>query len=72
MRRQLKRNYVYKENKGRIGNFFLPACEREIMAIDDFLSRAVPEPSVRFFENIRDFNACFSRAETNGDGIDED
>jgi uncharacterized protein YeaO (DUF488 family) len=27
LRRELKRNYVYKDNKGRIGNFFLPACE---------------------------------------------
>jgi hypothetical protein len=72
LRRQLKRNYVYKENKGRIGNFFLPACEKEIIAIDYFLSRAVPELSLRFFEDIRDFNACFSRAETDGDGINGD
>ena len=63
LRQELKRNYVYKDNKGRIGNFFLPACEEEIIAIDTFLGTTVPMLSVEFFEDIRKFNAGFSRAE---------
>ena len=63
LRQELKRNYVYKDNKGRIGNFFLPACEEEIIAIDTFLGTTVPMLSVEFFEDIRKFNASFSRAE---------
>jgi len=62
MRRALKRNYVYKDNKGRIGNFFLPACEDEVVAIDTFLGKSVPTLSVAFFEDVRNFNATFSRA----------
>lgn len=73
LRRELKRNYVYKDNKGRIGNFFLPACEKETAAIDAFLGRAVPPLSAKFFEDIRDFNACFSRAELDEeDGCDDE
>jgi hypothetical protein len=63
LRRELKKNYVYKDNKGRIGNFFLPACEEQVLAIDSFLGSAVPKLSVRFFDDIRSFNASFSRAE---------
>ena len=63
LRRELKRNYVYKDNKGRIGNFFLPACEDEIVAIDTFLGTAVPTLSVEFFQDVRSFNASFSRAD---------
>ena len=62
LRRALKRNYVYKDNKGRIGNFFLPACEDEVVAIDTFLGTSVPSLSVDFFEDVRNFNATFSRA----------
>ena len=73
LRRELKRNYVYKDNKGRIGNFFLPACEKETIAIDNFLGRSVPHLSAQFFEDVRDFNACFSRAEVGADDVsDED
>jgi hypothetical protein len=63
LRRELKSNYVYKDNKGRIGNFFLPACEDEIVAIDTFLGTAVPTLSVEFFRDVRNFNSSFSRAE---------
>ena len=63
LRQELKRNYVYKDNKGRIGNFFLPACEEEIIAIDTFLGTTVPMLSVEFFEDVRRFNASFSCAE---------
>jgi len=63
LRRELKSNYVYKDNKGRIGNFFLPACEVEVFAIDTFLGKAVPTLSAEFFRDVRNFNSSFSRAE---------
>lgn len=72
LRRELKKNYVYKDNKGRIGNFFLPACEEETLAIDTFLGSAVPQLSAAFFEDIRNFNACFSRAEIEESEPEED
>lgn len=72
LRRELKRNYVYKDNKGRIGNFFLPSCELQTLAIDTFLGRTLPSLSAEFFEDIRNFNACFSRAESSDDDGDED
>jgi hypothetical protein len=69
----LKRKYVYKDNKGRIGNFFLPACEKEVIAIDNFLATSVRGLSQEFFEDIRTFNICFSRAEVGDDeGEDEE
>ncbi len=71
LRRALKRNYVYKDNKGRIGNFFLPACEEEVVAIDTFLGTAVPSLSVEFFQDVRNFNASFSRAKL-GEEEDEE
>jgi hypothetical protein len=71
LRRELKRNYVYKDNKGRIGNFFLPACEEEIVAIDTFLGTTVPMLSIEFFEDVRNFNASFSRADL-GEGEKEE
>lgn len=70
LRRSLKRNYVYKDNKGRIGNFFLPACDEEVIAIDTFLGTLVPKLSVEFFEDVRRFNSSFSRIkleETDGE-----
>ena len=72
LRRELRRNYVYKDNKGRIGNFFLPACEEQILAIDTFLGIAVPKLSAAFFEDIRSFNASFSRAEMAENDGEED
>ena len=69
LRRELKRHYVYKDNKGRIGNFFLPACGAEVDAINTFLGRAVPTLSVEFFHDISNFNASFSRADV---GEEED
>lgn len=64
LRKELKRNYVYKENKGRIGNFYLPACRREVEDIDAFLSTELSVFSRAFFDDIRDFNASLSRAQT--------
>jgi hypothetical protein len=74
LRRELKRNYVYKDNKGRIGNLYSPACEEQVIAIDTFLGTAVPILSFDFFEDIRNFNSCFSRAETTDEyeGVGDD
>jgi len=72
LRRELKKNYVYKDNKGRIGNFFLPGCEKEIVAIDNYLATVVPGLSGEFFEDIRGFNSCFSRAEIAEDNEEEE
>jgi hypothetical protein len=64
LRRELKKNYVYKDNKGRIGNFFLPACEEQTLAIDALLSQTIPGLSPEFFADIRAFNSSFSRIES--------
>ncbi|PIY48822.1 MAG: SAM-dependent methyltransferase [Armatimonadetes bacterium CG_4_10_14_3_um_filter_59_10] len=72
LRKELKRNYVFKNNKGRIGNFFLPACEREVVAIDTFLASSLPGLSLEFFEDVRGFNACFSRAEVSDAEAEDD
>ena len=61
--RKLRRQYVFKDNVGRVGNYFLPACGREIRDIDDVLSRDVAVLSEEFFEDIREFNKSFSRSE---------
>jgi hypothetical protein len=72
LRRELKNNYVYKDNKGRIGNFFLPACDAEIVAIDNFLGTAVPKLSVEFFQDVRNFNSSFSRADLGEEERDDE
>lgn len=69
---EMKRNYVYKDNKGRIGNYFLPACEKEIIAIDAFLGSTVAGLSWEFFDDIRNFNACFSRADISDEETDNE
>jgi superfamily II DNA or RNA helicase len=71
LREQLKQHYVYKDNRGRIGNFFLPACEERIYEIDRFLGEEVPGLSRDFFRDIAEFNVSFSRAETDM-GVDAD
>jgi hypothetical protein len=67
LRRELRRHYVYKDNKGKIGNYLLPACEREVAAIDEFLAKRVPLLSGSTIHDIHEFNSCFSRA----DAVDE-
>jgi hypothetical protein len=57
---KLRSFYVYKDNKGRIGNYYLPRCEAEILAIDDFLADHVPGLSRSFFESVRASNKAFS------------
>jgi hypothetical protein len=63
LRARLRENYVYKDNKGRIGNFYLPGCEREVQYIDELLVKALPILSKPFFESVRAFNMCFSRVQ---------
>jgi hypothetical protein len=58
----LRKQFVFKENKGRIGNFFLPACAKEVEEIDNYLSTNVDGFSRDFFDDIRAFNSSFSRA----------
>ena len=68
LRNKLQDNYVYKDNKGRIGNFYLPACEREISAIDTLLAKAVPGLTTEFLLDIQNSNICFSRVQVDADG----
>lgn len=74
LRSALRAQYVYKDNKGRIGNYYLPACVAEIEAIDSVLATGVPGLSASLFVDIRDSNSRFSRAEVEDqedDGDDE-
>jgi len=63
LKRELKQHYVFKDNKGRIGNFFLPACAATTSRIDSAIARHVPHLSEEFFEDVRAFNQSFSRAD---------
>ena len=73
LRIELSKRYVYKDNKGRIGNYFLPACESNIAAIDRVLATRVPQLTEQFVDDIRECNAMFSRAniDIEADGEDE-
>lgn len=71
LRVKLRSNYVCKDNKGKIGNFFLPACKSEIQAIDNLLADNVEYFSREFFENIRLFNENFSRANVSVDDCED-
>lgn len=67
LRTELATHYVFKDNKGRIGNFFLPACQNSIETIDAAITQAIPELSMEFFEDIRESNRIFSRASIEAD-----
>jgi hypothetical protein len=62
LRTELRKHYVYKDNKGRIGNWFLPGCDEQIKAIDAALANCTGL-NAAFFEDLREFNLSFSRAE---------
>jgi hypothetical protein len=66
LRTELRKHYVYKDNKGRIGNYFLPACDDQIQMINAVLSNSVGLDT-SFFEDIHEFNLSFSRAEGDDD-----
>lgn len=64
LRKDLKKQYVYKDNRGRIGNFYLPACREIVHEIDDCLSRHINGLDSQFFEDIQNFNLNFSTSES--------
>jgi hypothetical protein len=71
LRKELAGHYVYKDNKGRIGNFYLPACAGTIAEIDRELSTALPWLTGGFFDDVKRFNQGFSRA-THDEAGEED
>jgi hypothetical protein len=72
LRISLRKQYVYKDNKGRIGNFYLPGCKEITEKIDKCLSNHLPDISTDFFEDIRNFNNSFSRATLTEEDQDDD
>lgn len=68
--KKLRTHYVYKDNKGRVGNYYLPACSNDIRAIDSAIAKYVSALSDEFFEDIRSFNQSFSRADSSDDSDD--
>jgi len=62
LKTELEKNYVYKDNKGRKGNFNLPACGAITREIDEVIANTFPEIGDSTIENIRLFNAGFSRS----------
>ena len=69
---ELEQQYVYKDNRGRIGNYFLPACQSTIDEIDSCLGKHVAALSQEFFLDVRDFNASFSTAQVEEAVADEE
>jgi hypothetical protein len=72
LRKELRSHYVYKDNKGRVGNYYLPACGPQVRAIDLALAESVNGLSRTFFEDISEFNRMFSRAEREDDEDGDD
>jgi hypothetical protein len=63
LRLELRNHQVHKANRGRIGNFLLPACAAETLAIDRCLGASVPGLSAAFMDDIRASNASFARGQ---------
>lgn len=55
---------MYKDNKGRIGNYFLPACAAEVEAIDREIEQCMTILDRRFFDDVRSFNQRFASTQT--------
>jgi hypothetical protein len=72
LRTELKKHYVYKDNRGRIGNYYLPGCSAQIVAIDDAIERAGIGIIPGFFADIREHNAIFARTGSALDADEED
>jgi hypothetical protein len=75
LRLELKKQYVFKDNRGRIGNYFLPGCSSEILAIDDAIERSGIGIEPGFFADVREHNAIFSRsglADDESEQLDDD
>lgn len=62
LRSELRKHYVFKDNRGRIGNYFLPGCSDAVVAIDDALERSGIGIVPGFFADIREHNAIFARS----------
>lgn len=69
LKSELEKNYVFKDNQGRKGNFYLPACVEITQQIDSLIDLALDGIDVDFIRSIQDFNSAFSRVE---DGNVED
>lgn len=69
LKSELERHYVYKDNQGRKGNFYLPACARITTEIDEAVLAALPGLDRRFMASIQDFNTGFA---SNSDSGSED
>lgn len=53
LRLELGSHPVHKDNRGRIGNFLLPACAAQTLAIDRCLGESVPGLSAAFMDELR-------------------
>jgi hypothetical protein len=62
LREELKNHYVYKDNRGRIGNYFLPGCSTLVTRIDDAIEGSDIGIEAGFFADIREHNAIFARS----------
>lgn len=71
LRVELKKHYVFKDNRGRIGNYFLPGCSSQIIAIDNAIERSGIGIVPGFFADIREHNAIFARSGLADDGEEE-
>jgi len=74
LKSNLRKQYVYKDNQGRIGNFYLPACSEDIRLIDEALTRNITYLSHEFMHDIAEFNRVFSGSSIQSleDNIDSD
>lgn len=72
LREALRDQYVYKDNKGRIGNFYLPNCFELVERIDDALQSSGLGVPDEFFRDIRESNAVFCRTATDALGAEEE
>lgn len=72
LRDEIRKHYVYKDNRGRIGNYFLPGCSAQIVAIDDAIERSGIGIVPGFFADIREHNAIFARSGLADDGSDDE
>lgn len=71
LRVELEMHYVYKDNRGRIGNWHLPSCAGHVRAIDDALTRMRPSLTSGMMADIRSFNASSSTSGVADNGVDE-
>jgi hypothetical protein len=61
LRREIRKHYVYKENRGQIGNFNLLACRDLTRQIDTVMAEGCPDLSDAIFSDIHDFIQAFVR-----------